>query len=102
MIEKLSLYLGEDSKLYPHQTEAKYPHIVKKISILWGTIGMSRYFNEILFDDRGGRGGFPAEVMTELFSLSNFHESTKPRRGVKESSWPTRENDRLGRFEKKS
>jgi hypothetical protein len=95
MIEKLSRMLGEGSDLYPHQTEVTYPRIVEKISILWGTIGISRYFSEILFDDRGDREGFPADVMMELFALSNYHESTKPSRSALESAWENSENDRL-------
>ena len=98
MIEKLSRMLGEGSNLYPHQTEEKYPHIVEKIAMLWGTIGMSRYFNDLLFDDRGDREGFPAGVMTEIFALSNLHESSKPSRSAIESAWHNSENDRLERF----
>lgn len=102
MIEKLSSLLGEDSNLYPHKTEAKYPRIVEKISMLWGTVGMSRYFTEILFDDRGDREGFPSEVMMEIFALSSHHESTRPSRSALESAWENRENDRLDRFKHKS
>ena len=102
MIEKLSSLLGEGSKLYPHQTEAKYPRVAERISILWGTVGMARYFNEILFDDRGDREGFPPDVMLELFALSNHHESTKPSRSALESAWNSRELDRLDRFKDKA
>jgi hypothetical protein len=61
---------------------------------------MSRYFNEILFDERGDREGFPPEVMAELFALSNYHESTKPSRSALESAWHSAENERLDRFNK--
>lgn len=98
MIEKLSRLLGESNNLYPHQTEAKYPRIIERISILWGTVGMERYFKEILFDDRGDREGFPPDVMMEIFALSNYHESTKPSRSAIESAWHSSENDRLDRF----
>jgi uncharacterized protein len=98
MIEKLARMLGEGSGLYPHKAEAKYPRVVEKISILWGTVGMSRYFTEILFDDRGDREGFPPEVMLELFALSNYHEATRPSRSAIESAWESGEGDRLDRF----
>ena len=98
MIEKLERMLGADSGLYPHETEAKYPRVAEKISILWGTVGMDRYFREILFDDRGDREGFPMTVMTELFALSNYHESTKPSRSALESAWSNSESERLDRF----
>lgn len=98
MIEHFLRLLGEGSNLYPHLTEAKYPRIVEKIALLWGTVGMSRYFNEILFDDRGDRDGFPHDVMMELFALSNYNESTKPSRGAIESAWKSRDLDRMDRF----
>lgn len=101
MIEKLSQLLGEGSDLYPHQTEAKYPHIAERISILWGTVGMSRYLSELLFDDRGDREGFPADVMKELFALSNFNEAHKPSRSALQSAWDSGELDRLERFKDK-
>ena len=102
MIEKLANLLGEGSNLYPHKTEAQYPRVAERISILWGTVGMSRYFTEILFDDRGDREGFPPDVMLELFALSNFHESTKPSRSALESAWKDKEMDRLDRFRDKT
>jgi uncharacterized protein len=98
MIEKLSRMLGHGTDLYPHKTEEKYPRVVEKIAMLWGTVGMSRYFTEILFDDRGDREGFPPEVMMELFALSNYHESTSPSRSDIESAWESGEGDRLDRF----
>ena len=102
MIEKLANLLGEGSNLYPHKTEARYPRVAERISVLWGTVGMSRYFTEILFDDRGDREGFPPDVMLELFALSNFHESTKPSRSALESAWKDKETDRLDRFRDKT
>ena len=99
MIEKLSQLLGEEgSKLYPHKTEEKYPRIVDKIATLWGTVGMSKFFNEIMFDDRGGREGFPSDVMMELFRLSNHHEASKPSRSAIETAWENSDLTRLDRF----
>jgi hypothetical protein len=46
---------------------------------------MARYFNDILFDERGDREGFPPEVMAEIFALSNYHESANPSRSALES-----------------
>ena len=103
MIERLSKMLGEDSaRIYPHNTEEKYPRIAGKIAALWGTAQMTKYFSELLFDDRGGRAGFPPEVMTELFRLSNYHETTKPVRAPN-AAWDSGEVervDRLGGFTK--
>ena len=99
MIDRLAQVLGEDAaRIYPHKTEEKYPRIVEKIAVLWGTAQMTKYFNELLFDDRGGRAGFPADVMTEIFRLSNHHESTKPSRSANETAWDSGELQRLDRF----
>jgi len=100
MSDKLAHMLRGVNNLYPQKTAEKYPRIIERISILWGTIGMSRYFNEILFDERGDREGFPPEVMAELFALSNYHESTKPSRSALESAWNGAEADRMDRFKK--
>jgi len=100
MPDKLAEMLRGVDGLYPRKTVEKYPRIVEKIGILWGTVGMSRYFNEILFDERGDREGFPPDVMAELFALSNYHESSKPSRSALESAWSSAESDRLERFKK--
>ena len=99
MADKLAKLLQGVSHLYPHMTEEKYPRIVEKIEVLWGTVGMARYFNELLFDERGDRAGFPPEVMGELFALNNYNESMRPSRSAIMSTWHDgAELDRLERF----
>ena len=101
MSDKLAQMLQGIDKLYPHKTAEKYPRIVERIGILWGTVGMARYFNDILFDERGDREGFPPEVMAEIFALSNYHESANPSRSALESAWSDGAAlDRLERFKK--
>ena len=99
MIEQLAELLGgEIGGLYPQKTEEKFPRIVEKIAVLWGTPQLARYFSELLFDDRGGREGFPPDIMIELFRLSNFHETLKPTRTAMDSAWENRDLTRLDRF----
>ncbi|MEO7760360.1 MAG: hypothetical protein ABJB04_07830 [Betaproteobacteria bacterium] len=101
MSDKLAMLLKGIDDLYPHKTAEKYPRIIEKLTILWGTVGMSRYFNEIMFDERGDREGFPPEVMAELFALNNYHESTRPSRSAIESAWGDGADlERLERFKK--
>lgn len=101
MSEKLAKLLKGVENLYPHKTEAQYPRIVEKLEILWGTIGMERYFKELLFDERGDRAGFPPDVMAELFALNNYNESMRPSRSAIMSSWHDGgELERLERFKK--
>src|SRR5689334_14559401 len=99
MIERLSQVLGEEKQgIYPHRTEELYPRIVEKIAVLWGSPQLSKYFNELLFDDRGGRAGFPPDIMTELFRLSTFHDSTKPPRNALDAAWESNDVARYDRF----
>jgi len=101
MGEKLKMLLKGVDNLYPHNTEQKYPRIVEKLELLWGTIGMGRYFNELLFDERGDREGFPPEVMAELFALNSYNESMRPSRSAIMQSWADGgELERLERFKK--
>ena len=101
MSERLAKLLKGLDHLYPHKTEEKYPRIVEKVEILWGTVGMGRYFHELLFDERGDRAGFPPDVMAELFALNNYNESMRPSRSAILSTWSAGgELERLARFTK--
>jgi ankyrin repeat protein len=42
--------------------------------LMWGTPELAPYFNSLFVDDRGGRAGFPAEVMQDILMLSRLHE----------------------------
>jgi hypothetical protein len=103
MNEKLSKLLEGVSHIYPYKTDEQFPHIVDKIANLWGTVGMPRYFNELLFNDRGGsRQGFPPEIMAEIFSVSNYYDSHQPSRQSSDAAWQdSSELDRLERFKQK-
>ncbi len=49
--------------------EEKFPRIAKALSELWGKEGYSAYVSSLVFDERGGRQGFPPDVSMELFTL---------------------------------
>ena len=100
MNDKLSKLLEGVKHLYPHKTDEQFPHIVEKIANLWGTVGMPRYFNELLFNDRGSRQGFPPEIMAEIFSVSNYYDSHKPSQTTDEP-WQVSELDRMERYKTK-
>lgn len=52
-----------------------YPRIGEKIKQLWGTIDLNHYLTSIIFDDRGGRQGFPEHVANALFRVYENHGS---------------------------
>lgn len=52
--------------------EARYPHIARELSALWQTGQIELYLDSLLIDTRGGRQGFPADVLDELMFLSGM------------------------------
>jgi hypothetical protein len=82
MNENFLKQLSGKEDIYPHILEERFPRVFEKIVELWGTPSISGHLQELMVNKRGGaRAGFPAEVATELFRLSNFehklHEATK-------------------------
>lgn len=52
-----------------------YPRIGEKLKQLWGSGELNHYLNSIIFDDRGGRQGFPEHVANALFRVYENHRS---------------------------
>ncbi|MCU0804731.1 MAG: hypothetical protein MUF79_06550 [Burkholderiales bacterium] len=55
--------------------EARFPRIAARIVDLWGTPECDRYLDGLIIDDRGGRSGFPPDVMAALLALSRQHQA---------------------------
>lgn len=47
-----------------------YPHIIESVCIFWGGRECDTYLSKLVIDTRGGRRGFPQEVMDELLFLT--------------------------------
>lgn len=60
----------------------KYPRILDKINLLWGTTNLHKYFEETLFTDRDKRQGFPPEVMDALGKIHGEHQQLLMRNGI--------------------
>jgi hypothetical protein len=54
---------------YPKTVEVQYPHVLEKISTLWGTMEMERFFEELLLTQRSDRKGFSTEAFGEILAL---------------------------------
>ncbi len=54
--------------------EEKFPRIAKALSDVWGKEECAPYLRSLVFDERGGRQGFPPDVSAELFMLYNLLE----------------------------
>jgi hypothetical protein len=51
----------------------RYPRIANRLALVWPDAELtSRYFDSLIIDRRGGRQGFPPEVMAELIRLRAF------------------------------
>jgi len=62
--------------LQPNTLCARFPRIANTLAAGWGDRdGTMRYLDDLLTDRRGGRKGFPADVLEELHSLKAFFES---------------------------
>ena len=69
MNEKVLQCLDNDISLYPSNLEVEFPHIFNKIFDLWNTDQLDKYLNEVVFDTRGDRLGFPNGTGNELLKL---------------------------------
>jgi hypothetical protein len=59
----------------------EYPRILNHIAALWDEPkALARYFDSLLIDSRGGRGGFPFRVIAELAELRNYRARLGRRR----------------------
>lgn len=61
------------------QISTKYPHIAKKIVLLWGSYDMDEYFRNLLFDTRNvTREGFPVKDALCICELYKIHKQKFP------------------------
>ena len=73
MNEKLLQMLNGRTDLYPKNLEQQFLRVLNRIIELWCSPEIDDYFTDLLIDNRGGRQGFPLEVVSELFVLSHFN-----------------------------
>ncbi|HEY8118919.1 MAG TPA: ankyrin repeat domain-containing protein [Methylophilaceae bacterium] len=60
---------------YPRALEARYDRILVKIEELWDKPEVEDYFSDLILDKRGGRQGFPKDVMEDIVMLKGIHDS---------------------------
>jgi len=68
------------ANLPPHLTIIweKYPRIGEKISMMWGYVELQNYLSTIILDERGGRQGFPEQVLAALMEVHKLHSKKVP------------------------
>ncbi|CAJ0873886.1 hypothetical protein R20233_02000 [Ralstonia sp. LMG 32965] len=63
----------------PIELGRKFPRIINTIAAKWADfIGCRRYLNSLQIDDRGGRQGFPFEIVQEICTLREYFDSLYP------------------------
>ena len=65
-------YLGDN---YPYALEARFDRILIKIEQLWHTPQIHDYFSSLIIDSRGGRQGFPKDVIDDILRLRQVRHS---------------------------
>jgi ankyrin repeat protein len=91
MHEKIARYFEGKEQFYPAALEAKYQRIFNRIMELWESLELEEYFSELMVDKRGGRQGFPPDVLNDILTLSRIHgrilELRQIKRGEEEDPW---------------
>jgi hypothetical protein len=60
-------------RVQPHVLCDYYPRIANSLAAMWeDTEGLRAYFDELFIDRRGGRRGFPADVLNDLRALRYY------------------------------
>lgn len=60
----------------------KFPRILDKIELMWGTKDLHTYFEQTLYTDRDKRQGFPPDVMEALGQINVEHRRLLMRNGI--------------------
>jgi hypothetical protein len=71
----------------PTALAAAYPRIANALAALWARPDEFRaYLDELLVDRRGGREGFPVDVLEDLTLLGTYYATLHPDRSVPEEN----------------
>jgi hypothetical protein len=64
---------------YPLALAKKFPRIANALATFWTRPdALTSYLGELLVDRRGGRKGFPLDVLDELYQLKAYYTSLHP------------------------
>jgi ankyrin repeat protein len=72
-IARLAEVYRDTPDKYPYGLQARFGRVLNRIAELWLTPQLEHYFNELLVDKRGGRQGFPPDIMSELMAVYGKH-----------------------------
>jgi hypothetical protein len=52
---------------------ARFPRIAETIRAQWGTPRLDQYLAGLVIDERGGRNGFPPDVLASILEIARLH-----------------------------
>jgi hypothetical protein len=58
--------------------QQQFPKVAEKIALMWGTLALHDYLSKTIFDERGGRQGFPMPIVSALMRLHEYHSTLIP------------------------
>lgn len=58
--------------------QEQFPKIGEKITLMWGAVALQKYLSKTIFDERGGRQGFPLPVVSALMRIHEYHGTLMP------------------------
>jgi len=62
------------------QTARDFPHLIERFAANWSSPqSMRKVFDDLTFETRSGRQGFPLAVLSELTELRERYENAQPR-----------------------
>jgi hypothetical protein len=56
----------------------QFPRVGERITLMWGSVELQKYLNNIIIDERGDRHGFPAPVLSALLQIYKRHAKMVP------------------------
>lgn len=81
---RLSKSLVNAEATFPDLLSERYPRILQRVELLWGSKEASDYFDSLILgdsEDRSNRQGFPGEILKEIINLKHVHDFLFPALG---------------------
>ena len=73
--DKFLQFLSNDVSLYPSKLEDGFPRVFNNLLEHCESTHFNQYLNDLLFDKRGDRQGFPEDIVSELWKLQRYQQA---------------------------
>lgn len=80
-VESMRWLLDLPALARPLKLSRKFPRIVNRLAQMWLSESQCRrYLDSLVMDERGGRQGFPLDIVIELGNLLSYYDELHPAR----------------------